>query len=194
MMSAQEWFFADENGNSLVAFQTFISCEISDESEVLKMPTEKGGFAAYNKVASPLRIRVNLALQGDDADMQAALDTIKVLKSGTQTFSLVTPTMEYKSMTLESYNYARKREDGLKVCYIEAQLVEVREVEPQYTETTRRLTRKKVKNADCASKQATGKTDAAKADNRSVPKKVWDWVVNKVKGTSLNNSSGTGGR
>lgn len=194
-MIAQEWLLADENGNSLVTFQSFISCEVSDEGEVLKMPTENGGFAAYNKVADSLRIRAQLALQGTDADIQQQLTILKALKEGTQTFSLVTPTIEYRNMTLEGMNYSRKREDGLKVCYVELMMVEVREVEAQYTDTKRRrLTRKKVKNADCASNQATGKTDAAKADNRSVAKKGWDWVVNKVKGTSLNNGSGTGGR
>lgn len=156
-MIENEWLLADENGNSLVEFQSFISCEISDEGEVLKMPTENGGFAAYNKVADSVKIRVQLAIQGDDVDIQTALTNLKTLKDGTQTFSLVTPTVEYRNMTLESMNYARKREDGLKVCYVELTLIEVREVEAQYTETKKRLTKKKVKRADCASSQATGK-------------------------------------
>ena len=90
-MIENEWLLADENGNSLVEFQSFISCEISDEGEVLKMPTENGGFAAYNKVADSIKIRVQLAIQGDDADIQTALTNLKTLKDGTQTFSLVTP-------------------------------------------------------------------------------------------------------
>ena len=159
-MIENEWLLADENGNSLVEFQSFISCEVSDEGEVLKMPTENGGFAAYNKVADSVKIRVQLAIQGDDADIQTALTNLKTLKDGTQTFSLVTPTVEYRNMTLESMNYARKREDGLKICYVELTLIEVREVEAQYTETKKRLTKKKVKRADCASSQATGKNPA----------------------------------
>ena len=190
-MIGNEWLLADENGNSLVEFQSFISCEISDEGEVLKMPTENGGFAAYNKVADSIKIRVQLAIQGDDPDIQTALTNLKTLKDGTQTFSLVTPTVEYRNMTLESMNYARKREDGLKVCYVELTLVEVREVEAQYTETKKRLTKKKVKRADCASKQAVGKTTAQPVDNRSVWKKGWDKLVNWSKG--LNVTSGGGG-
>ena len=156
-MIENEWLLADENGNSLVEFQSFISCEISDEGEVLKMPTENCGFAAYNKTADSIKVRVQLAIQGDDSDIQTALTNLKTLKDGTQTFSLVTPTVEYRNMTLESLNYSRKREDGLKVCYVELTLIEVREVEAQYTETKKRLTKKKVKRADCASSQATGK-------------------------------------
>ena len=166
MAAEYEWLLADENGNSLVTFQSFISCEVSDEGEVLKMPTEKGGFADYNKVADSVKIRVNLALQGTDADIQSALTNLKTLKDGTQTFSLVTPTVEYRNMTLESMNYARKREDGLKVCYVEMTLIEVREVEAQYTETKPRLTQKKVKRADCASTQATGKVGAQQPKKR----------------------------
>ena len=65
-------------------------------------------------------------------------------------------------------NYSRKREDGLKVCYVELMMVEVREVEAQYTDTKRRrLTRKKVKNSDCASSQATGKTDAKQSKKKA---------------------------
>ena len=180
-MIENEWLLADENGNSLVEFQSFISCEISDEGEVLKMPTENGGFAAYNKVADSIKIRVQLAIQGDDADIQTALTNLKTLKDGTQTFSLVTPTVEYRNMTLESMNYARKREDGLKVCYVELTLIEVREVEAQYTETKKRLTKKKVKRADCASSQATGKTTAQNT-NDAGSSKLFDWV-GKVGGT-----------
>ena len=175
MTAENEWLLADENGNSLVTFQSFISCEVSDEGEVLMMPTEKGGFADYNKVAESVRIRVNLALQGTDADIQAALTNLKTLKDGTQTFSLVTPTVEYRNMTLESMNYARKREDGLKVCYVEMMLVEVREIEAQYTETKKRLTKKKVKRADCASSQATGKTEAQPTKRTSVGKKLMNY-------------------
>ena len=174
-MIAKEWLLADENGNSLVTFQSFISCEVNDEGEVLKMPTENGGFAVYNKVADSLRIRAQLALQGTDADIQQQLTILKALKEGTQTFSLVTPTIEYRNMTLEGMNYSRKREDGLKVCYVELMMVEVREVEAQYTDTKRRrLTRKKVKNADCASSQATGKTDAQQ------PKKKLSWTLKRT--------------
>lgn len=197
MAVENEWLLADENGNSLVTFQSFISCEVSDEGEVLKMPTEKGGFADYNKVADSVKIRVNLALQGTDADIQGALTNLKTLKDGTQTFSLVTPTVEYRNMTLESLNYTRKREDGLKVCYVEMTLVEVREVEAQYTATTakRRLTQKKVKRADCASPQATGKT-TAQAPAKSAEQNLDDWArnrLNKKKGLTVD-SAGTGGR
>lgn len=195
-MIAQEWLLADENGNSLVTFQSFISCEVSDEGEVLKMPTENGGFAAYNKVADSLRIRAQLALQGTDADIQQQLTILKALKEGTQTFSLVTPTIEYRNMTLEGMNYSRKREDGLKVCYVELMMVEVREVEAQYTDTKRRrLTRKKVKNADCASSQATGKT-TVQAPAKSAEQSLDDWArnrLNKKKGLTVD-SAGTGGR
>lgn len=195
MISNQEWLLADENGNSLVEFQSFISCEISDEGEVSDMPTEKGGFAAYNKVARPLKIRANLALQGADAEMQAQLETLKTLKEGTQKFSLVTPTVEYRNMTLESQSYSHKREDGLKVCYVELQLIEVREVEAQYTDTKRqKITRKKAKNADCVSSQATGRTNAQPADNRSALEKLNNWLTNSGKRTTLNSSSGTEGR
>ena len=195
-MIAQEWLLADENGNSLVTFQSFISCEVSDEGEVLKMPTENGGFAAYNKVADSLRIRAQLALQGTDADIQQQLTILKALKEGTQTFSLVTPTIEYRNITLEGMNYSRKREDGLKVCYVELMMIEVREVEAQYTDTKRRrLTRKKVKNADCASSQATGKT-TVQAPAKSAEQSLDDWArnrLNKKKGLTVD-SAGTGGR
>ena len=197
MTAENEWLLADENGNSLVTFQSFISCEVSDEGEVLKMPTEKGGFADYNKVAESVKIRVNLALQGTDADIQAALTNLKTLKDGTQTFSLVTPTVEYRNMTLESLNYSRKREDGLKVCYVEMTLVEVREVEAQYTATTakRRLTQKKVKRADCASPQATGKTVANKRKASKLLMSYEDAKERLERKKNLTvNSAGTGGR
>lgn len=128
-----EWYLMDEDGGTPVAFTSFISMELRAEGKVVSAPVEEGSFASYNKVSSPLSIKCTLGIMGDDAELQAALHVLSILQEDTLLLSLVTPNAEYENLNLVSYNYQRRREDGLGVLYVELQLEEIRQVTVQYT-------------------------------------------------------------
>lgn len=128
----ERWSLVDEDGAAPIAFTSFLSASVKDGGGVVSAPLEQGGFAAYNKTESPLEAAVSLAVQGDDAELQAVLDALRELKADTRLCSLVTPEAEYPSLTLESYNYSRTREAGLGLLTVELQLKEVRQVETCY--------------------------------------------------------------
>ena len=128
--SGNRWLLADENGLPVVAFTSFLSADIRNESKVVSAPVEEG---SYNKVATPLEVNVTLGIQGDDSTLQDALDTLTTLQAGTQLVSLVTPNAEYPDLNLEGFNYSRKRENGLGVLFVELSLLEVKQVRAQYT-------------------------------------------------------------
>ena len=132
--SSNRWLLADENGLPVVAFTSFLSADIRNEGKVVSAPVEEGSFASYNKVATPLEADVTLGIQGDDATLQNALDTLTTLQAGTQLVSLVTPNAEYANLNLESFNYSRKRENGLGALFVELSLVEIRQVQAQYAD------------------------------------------------------------
>ena len=131
--NSNRWLLTDEDGNPVISFTSFISAEIRCEGQAVSAPVEEGSFASYNKVNTPSEFAVSLGIQGDDAALQAALDTLTTLQAGTQLVNLVTPNAEYTSLNLEGFNYRRRREDGLGVLFVDLSLIEIKQVEARYT-------------------------------------------------------------
>lgn len=130
----EQWGLVDANsGANIVEFDSFISCEVNDEKQVVEEAVEEGSFASYNKVDDPIEIKAILAKTGTTADLQDALDTIKSYADSTELVNLVTPTYEYESLNIERYNYELKQEIGRGVLYVEFYLLEIREVGSEYT-------------------------------------------------------------
>lgn len=128
-----QWSLNKASGERVVEFTSFISMDLRDEYNVVTGPVEEGSFASYNKVAAPLEIDVSLGVEGDDATLSMALDALNKLTGSTEIVSLVTPEIEYCDMNLRSVSYRRRREDGLGVLWLDLKLIEVRQVETQYT-------------------------------------------------------------
>lgn len=153
--NAEDWVFLGEGDSEVLTVHSLLELEIESGGSVPSQPLEQGSFAAYNKLQEPLKIAANIAIEGDSATLQDALGQLNTLKDETSIFSVITPEFEYVSMTLESFSYARKREEGLGVLYVQMNLVEVREVET--ATTTVKLPPKKCKRKDCASQKNNGK-------------------------------------
>lgn len=127
------WSLNNKSGEPVVKFTSFLSMDLRDNYQVVEGPVEEGGFASYNKVASPLEIDVSLGIEGDDATLDEALEALNQLAASTEILSVVTPESEYQNMNLESVSYRRRREDGLGVLWLDLKLIEVRQVKAQYT-------------------------------------------------------------
>jgi hypothetical protein len=151
-----EWTLLDESGGTAVAFTSFVDLDCRSEGQALSYPVELGGFANYNKVESPLNIRVTLAAQGDDSDFDYMLMQLEDYKKQAVKLVVETPSSFYPGMTLETFSYKRARDAGAGMLVVDLSLVEVREVETQVTTTV--ITRPK--NPTSASKADTGKTSA----------------------------------
>lgn len=152
--ASEDWIFLGEGDAEVLSFNSFLELEIESGGSVPAQPLEQGSFAAYNKLQEPLKIAANIAIEGTLAELQDALGQLNVLKEETTIFSVITPEFEYVNMTLESFSYARKREEGRGVLYVQMNLVEVREVETATTSV--KLPKKKVKKKDCTSQKNNG--------------------------------------
>lgn len=125
-------------------------------------PIEKGSFMSYNKVTSPLEINADLSFSGTNAYLQSVIDMIENLKQEISYFSIVTPVYEYECMTLQNYDYSLNATDGLGVLHINAQFVEIREVDVAYSSVdVSTITAADAKNPSDASKVNTGTTTPA---------------------------------
>lgn len=163
-----------EGGDVAVEFSRVMQLEMTAEGKVVSTPIEKGSFATYNKLESPTTISAELAVEGDLSNLQSVIDTLFELKTNTEKLSFVTPVREYNEFTLEKFSYQQAAEKGVNVLYVNINLVEVKEVEPQYTDTKAPpITKKSAKNASNVSTQDKGKVQAKKPENNSALKELF---------------------
>lgn len=129
--AATQWGFSGNVLPNASVFDLSIRCGGS----VVSSPVELGSFVSYNKTTEPLEITATLSFSGSNSFLQSALDNLSKVKESVTTFSIETPIVEYENMTLQNYDYAMRREDGLGVLYVSAVFVEIKEVQLAYTKT-----------------------------------------------------------
>lgn len=169
-----------QDGRTVIAFTSMLEAAITSDSALPEEPIEKGSFATYNRTLYSDRLQVKLGIEGDEAELQRAQDTLRELKSGTAVFSLVTPDYEHKNLSLEGYDYTRDTTAAEGLLVVDLRLKEIREVETTTTVVSvpaqtaqaaksktaaatgaKPLTQSNCKNASNVSKTQTGKTQAA---------------------------------
>nr|WP_294511325.1 hypothetical protein [uncultured Bilophila sp.] len=125
------WAILNEKGTLAVTFDSLLSIEIKNESQLLTSPVEEGGFASYNKTSTPLDIHVVGASSASESGHAALLAALDKLASGTELVSLVTPDQEYRHLNIESYSTKRTAAEGATLLVAELHLLEVRQVKVQ---------------------------------------------------------------
>lgn len=119
------------NGQNIVSFNSLFDIDARHEGKVVSEPIEEGSFTTYNKTTSAVEYRIRLDIVGTDNELGDALSTLEDLQRKTTVFSLVTPYFEKKNLTLAKFDYKLDRIVGL--LQVETQIVEIREVFPEYT-------------------------------------------------------------
>lgn len=161
-----------EDSSVAVSISRVMALELTAEGKVVSAPVEQGSFAAYNKLQTPITIHATLGISGEYTVLQEAVDTLLELKEGTKLVNFVTPIYEYKNFTVEKLTYQQSADKGMKVLYVDVSLVEIKEVEQQYTDTAP-ITQKGAKKAADVSAKDVGKQQAQE------PKKgttmLYDW-------------------
>ena len=170
-----------KDGRAVIVFTSMLDLSVTSDSTLPEEPIEQGSFATYNRTLYSDWLEVKLAIEGDNAELQRAQDTLKALKSGTDIFSLVTPDYEHKNLTLEGYDYTRDTTASNGILIVTLRLKEIREVETATTVVSvpaqaagtkgaegtkaatdaKPLTQGSCKNASNVSKTQTGKTQPA---------------------------------
>lgn len=134
--TAGRWTIHDKNGKVALSFDTFLGLDYRGESRVPTEPVEEGGFAAFNKVASPDLLSVRLAKSA--ADLSGFVAELLALKGSTDLFSIVTPDRVYESVNVVSVNYTRRTEGGADRLVAELGVMEIRQVKPAYQGSPRK--------------------------------------------------------
>ena len=166
---------SQEDGYDIVKFTSFISMDVKDGGKVVDTPVEEGSFATYNKVDNPREIKCTLATQGTDDELQTYIQSLTDLRNSTDLVMVATPVFLYEKMNLEEFSYSLKVEDGRGVLFADLSLVEIRQVEMEYS------------NARVAPQQDRGKVQGkqpssnqkAQEKERSLARAGGDWLRGK---------------
>ena len=132
-MINQEWTIMSEGGGQLVQFTSMIDIDILNEGQALSYPVEEGAFMTYNKVQSPLDIRVTLAKMGLPFEFADILKTLDKYQEEALKLMIVTPSAFFDSMTLQSYGHRHEQRRNANMLTVDLHIVEVREVQSQTT-------------------------------------------------------------
>lgn len=151
-----------QNGQSasyrqVFAFQTILSVDFVDESNVVTSIIEEGSFVSYNKVPLPAQIVMTVVLDGMESEQQSTIQKLRQAKNSTDFFEVVTPFETYSNMNITGLRYSRTVDRGATRTVMDIVLQEIREV----SVITRGMSSaSQTKNASSVSVQNVGKVDA----------------------------------
>ena len=155
-----------KDGTDLLSVTSFLSASVTSGGSVVSAPVEEGSFTSYNKTADPLAVKLEAAFQGTKNELQTILQSLDTLKESTDTFSIVTPYSEFEDMTLASFQYELRTENGIGVLYVTMDCEEVKEVAAAYSSVSAEaIQANQAANASDASMVSTGQTATAALSN-----------------------------
>lgn len=135
-------------GRPILTFQSFLKASLQADASVVSDSIEQTSFASYNKVTSPKKYHFDLAIKNKQFGttsfgvnpiaartvpdtFQQAYYALEDLKDSTEMFSFVSPSMEYRNLTLS--NYTINWENTTDLIIVGLDCVEIREVQAAYT-------------------------------------------------------------
>ena len=152
----RRWALIDDSQNVAFDFQTILSMEFADDSNVVSSIIENGSFVSYNKTDLPARISMTVVLNGMESVQQTTLTALRSAKNSTDVFSVVTPFETYVNMNITALRYSRTVDRGATRTILDIVLQEIREV----SVITQKMSQaSQVKNATSVITENIGKID-----------------------------------
>lgn len=128
------YILQDEDNNE-IAFYSMEEMSVTNTTSIPSEPIEQGSWASYNRVIEPLEATAILVLEGEEADIQTALDALNELARNEKKLTFITPFASYENMMLVSFDYRRDGNAGFNTLRVNISLKEIREVGSQKTTT-----------------------------------------------------------
>lgn len=125
-LKGPQWGIFDQNGQPVVVGDSVVAVDFRNEYRISDYPTEDGGFASYNKVASPYNVKLVFTQGGTDSDRANFLRTVASIVASTALFNAVTPEITYTNANATHYDYRRTARNGATLLMVDVWLEEVR--------------------------------------------------------------------
>jgi len=125
--AAPQWGIFDSGGSAVIEPDSVISAERMREFRVSDFPIEAGGFASYNKVATPFRGEFRMVKGGQEGDRTAFLKKLDALVESLDLLTMVTPEISYDNVNVTHYEYRRTSENGVQLIAADIRVEEIRQ-------------------------------------------------------------------
>lgn len=124
--SSTYWGILNANGNEAIRPDSVVAFDYRGESRIASYPVEDGGFSSYNKVRTPVDIRIVMTCGGNSyMPRQAFLSKLEALKDSLELVSIVTPDRVYQSLNVVSLATQRIARNGVSLLAAEVGFIEV---------------------------------------------------------------------
>lgn len=120
------WGIFSAAGQPVLIGDAVLSVEMQQDYRVADFPIERGAFASYNKVISPIALRVGFMVGGSDVLRQAFLAAVDAACASLATYQVITPDVIYANLNLTHYDYRREARAGAKLLHVDVWAQEVR--------------------------------------------------------------------
>lgn len=149
------WGVFTKDGVAIAVADSVLDMGYRAQNKVSNYPVQAGGFASYNKVASPFEATVRLSKGGGlsvvDALLEGGLSGIKDVRGRSERlrgefldaidaasksldlYHVVTPEKTYTSCNIQEYSYRREQSAGAHRIEVELSIVEIRETKAAYS-------------------------------------------------------------
>ena len=120
------WGIFDQDGNPVIAADTVLGVEYSQDNAIATAPQEQGAFLSYNKVSRPFHARVTFAQGDTSAERNAFLQQILDAQASLDLYDLVTPDIIYPNVNVVHHDYRRTQQAGTTLLAVDVWVEEVR--------------------------------------------------------------------
>lgn len=104
--------------------------------EVSDFPVQSGGFASYNKVATPFEATIRMYKGGTQTDRTDFLNSINAILSTLDTYDIITPDQSYLNVNVFNFELARRGPKGAQfLTEVDLYFREIRDVTATYSNT-----------------------------------------------------------
>ncbi|HFF9119483.1 TPA: phage baseplate protein [Yersinia enterocolitica] len=125
-----KWGIYGQDGSQVILPDSVIDFEYKGETRIADYPLSSGGFATFNKVATPYDIRMRMACSGNLAaarmTRESFLARLDAMQASLDLYNIITPDYVYNSVDLLGYDYRRTAINGVTLLIVEARFMEVR--------------------------------------------------------------------
>ena len=115
----------DSSYSTIAEFDTFISFNGSQDSQIVQNAVEKGSFRSVNKIKKPNICVIELGKGGVQYYIENMLNNLKKYQGSTDTFRIVTPYGNIDNLNFVKLDYGYSRENGAGLLIAKLQFQEI---------------------------------------------------------------------
>lgn len=136
LFQGPQWGIFDQLGGAVIVGDSVKAFRFSNEFRVSDFPVEQGGFASYNKVATPFDAQITFTKGGTVGERADFLSSVASALRSLYLFQVLTPEVAFQNVNIVHFDYDRTARRGATLLTVDVWVKEVRLAPvPQFSNT-----------------------------------------------------------